>query len=1090
MFHLYRSNRLEELCTALSSVIEKSSDSAIEAETVVIQSRSMQEWIRMELSRRSGICANMDFPFPHPLVKRIYNAIEGRGEEDAWLEQGQLLWHLTDQLDRSIDLPQFKEIASYLEEDSSGTKRYQLAKNIALLFDKYSHFRPGMVTTWDNNPPENWQASLWHSTITANGIAHPAAVEQRIRQALESNTIDFDKLPGRLSLFGIPALSPLYLKIFEMLSQHIEVHLFLLSPCRENQPSDEIDNQLLSSLGKIGRDFHSLLEKVNPENTGGDELFIEPAEKTALATLQTDLLELRKRGPGEGEIPPVQLEADDNSISIHSCHSPMREVEVLRDQLLALFEENQDLEPRDVGVIIPSLETYAPYIKAVFGARGKGRPSLPYRISDVSASQDAPVVDTFLGVLNLASGRATSEEVLSLLESEAVRDRFEMTTDDIETIENWIEESGIRWGIDAEHREELGQPPFENNSWRFGLDRMLLGVALREGENTLWEGRLPCHLVEGTRSTLLGKLSHFCETLFTLHRQLRESHTVKTWKANLERITSGLCCAEGDYAQQHQVVRDSIDKICGYAEEAGFEGEVSLNVIHSLFNDELVSLKTPPGRLGSGVTFCPMAPMRSIPFRVVCLMGMNDGEYPGSGRAPGFDLTQKDPHPGDSTRRDEDRFCFLEALLSARDKLLITYCGQNDRNDQKKPPSVVVSELLDVLADGFIPGGAVPAAEDDQRNQWITGHPLQPFSPRYFDPSQPENNSLFSYSSAYCEGASSLRRPPVDPEPFFTSPLEEQTAAEEEVIRLDDLLRFFKSPAKFFAQNSLKISAKRLSEQLDEREPIELDHLARYKVGDKVLSLLIDNFSVEEIQHLLGASGQVPAGTPGTCLVEKLAENINPLAAEIKAIQAENPLGDLPVDQDLGTWRLQGRVGNIYPDAMLRYGYTKFRHDRLLQVWIEHLVLCSATGSHPKKSQYICRKSDGPELKKVHFREVGDPETVLKNLLALYTLGQSEPLLFFPKSSSAYWEIISKAEDESEETSAKALDAARSKWIVKDYGTNECLDFRQLFRDANPDPLDEDYHDMVQLQGEENRFGPLAETIFGPLYEHTGEKSG
>ena len=1092
MIHLYRSNRLEELFSVLSEKIQEppANGSPFDPETIVIQSRSMQDWLSMELSRRQGICANVDFPFPHALVKRVYNAIEGREEEDNWLEQGQLLWRLMERLTSDIGQPEFEEIASYLAEDDSGIKRYQLAKNIARLFDKYSHFRPEMVSGWDRNPSKNWQASLWNSTITANGITHPAAVERSIRDALESGAIDFGKLPGRLSLFGIPALSPLYLKIFEMLSEHIEVHLFLLSPCRKDWQNNDSANPLLSSLGKTGRDFESLLSEPDTEAAGGADHFIELGKKTVLGSLQADLLGLEKRGGEQGASPPHKVEPDDHSIGIHSCHSPMREVEVLRDQLLDLLEKDETLEPRDIGVILPSLPTYAPYIKAVFGTRSKSQANLPYVISDVSASEDASVVGAFLDVLELASRRVTTEEVLGILESEAVRDRFGMTGSDVETIENWINESGIRWGIDAKHREELGQPAFENNSWRFGLDRMLLGIALPERENILWKDRLPCHLVEGTASILLGKLSAFCETLFSLHRELRRNHTPDTWKSSLLQITEKLCCAEGDYAQQQQVVRDSIKKICGHAKETGFEGEVSLGVIRSLFSEELGSLKTSPGRLGSGITFCPMVPMRSIPFRVVCLLGMNDGEYPASGRAPSFDLTMKDPQLGDSTRRDEDRYCFLEALLSARDKLLITYCGQSDRNDKKRPPSVVVSELIDVLSESFVPPGGDAALDDDKRREeWITEHPLQPFSPRYFVPAAAEPRGLFSYSEGYCEGARALRSQSIRQESFFTGPIEEQETGAGEIIRIEELLRFFKSPAVAFIKDRLKIYPGRLSGDLDEREPIELNQLDRYKVGHRVLSLLVDEFPIEEIQRILGASGLLPPGTPGTLLVDDLANEIRPIAEAIKTIRTEEELEPLPIDQGIGDYRLQGQLGNIYPSAMLRFGYSSFRHDRLLRVWIEHLALCNEPGSYPRKSRFICRSSDGPGVKNVHFEEVSKPESILKELLDLYTLGQSEPLLFFPVSSSAYLKKMDGTKDEGQEAREKALHTARTKWVESDFGASESREdaFRLLFPDTNLDPLDENYRVKLDLQGRDNSFHALAEKIFKPLNAHLGE---
>ena len=1079
MINLHRSNRLEELFRVLCEKIQEppAGGSPFDPETIVVQSRSMEDWLSMELSRRLGICANVDFPFPHTLVKRVYNAIEGREEDDNWLEQGQLLWRLMERLTTDIAQPEFDEIASYLAEDDSGIKRYQLAKNIGRLFDKYSHFRPELVNGWDRDPSENWQSSLWHSTVTANGITHPAAVEKVIREALESGTIDFSKLPGRLSLFGIPALSPLYLEILEMLSEHIEVDLFLLSPCgRDWRKDDSGGPTLLSSMGKTGRDFELLLSDPDAGAAVGADHFIEPAKKTVLDTLQKDLLGFEKRDADPTGTQPLPVEADDHSVSIHSCHSPMREVEVLRDQLLDLLEKDETLEPRDIGVILPSLPTYAPYIKAVFGSRNKSQADLPYFISDVSAMEEAPVVGAFLDVLELASRRVTTEEVLGILESEAVRDRFEMTGSDVDTIENWIKESGIRWGIDAEHREELGQPAFENNSWRFGLDRMLLGIALPERENTLWKDRLPCHLVEGTASLLLGKLSAFCETLFDLQRELRRNHTPESWKSCLLRITGELCSEAGDYAQQQQVLRDSIEKTFAHASAAGFTGELSLGIVRTLFNAELGKLKTSPGRLGSGITFCPMVPMRSIPFRVVCLLGMNDGEYPASGRVPSFDLTMKEPQPGDITRRDEDRYCFLEALLSARDKLLITYCGQSDRNDKKRPPSVVVSELIDVLSESFIPrAGAASPDENRRREEWICEHPLHPFSPRYFESSTAGPGDLFSYSEGYCQGAGALRSQSIPQEPFFSGPVEEREAGAGEIIRIEELLRFFKSPAASFIKDRLKIHPRRLREGLDEREPIELNQLDRYKIGDRVLSLLVDELPVEEIQSLLGASGLLPAGTPGPLLVAELANEIRPIAEEIKDVRSAKELEPVQIDQEIGGYRLQGQLGSIYPDTMLRFAYTSFRHDRLLRVWIEHLALCNEPGDHPKTSRLICRSSEGPGVKNLLLEEVSKPAPILEELLELYTLGQSEPLLFFPVSSSAYLE--------------KGLQEARKKWEESDYGASESREdaFRLLFPDTNPDPLEEDYSVELGLMGGDNSFEAIAEKIFKPLSAHLGE---
>ena len=1114
MIHLYRSNRLEELCTSLKGVIAEPAGSPIAPETIVVQSRSMQDWLSMELARRTGITANLSYPFPHTLIEQAYQSIEGIDSEDKWPGQGQLLWHLLEKIRSDLQNPEYKCIAEYLAGDEQGTRGYQLAQNIAGLFDKYSHFRPQMALEWDQDPKGGWQAKLWNSIITAAGITHPAIMAGRIKKALEAGTIDLDKLPRRISLFGIPSLSPLYLDIFGMLSDHIEVHLFLLSPCREywadiadlvqrkkvarqQQQNGEgfsvddlhidIGNPLLSCLGRIGREFQFLLEDEEfiQYAEKGPDLFVEPGKETVLSTLNSDILNLHNRSRKPGKEPPLQVESEDNSIRIHSCHSPMREVEVLRDQLLDLFEKDKDLEPRDVVVMLPSLATYAPYIEAVFGTRAQDKTALPYSISDVRASDETPVVEAFLGVLELAATRATVEEVMGLLECEPIRDRFELSTRNIETLEKWVIESGIRWGIDSEHREELGQPAFENNSWRFGLDRMILGITLPTAEQELWEERLPCEMIEGSSSLLTGKLSRFCEILFGIYRELQQEQDIAGWRQTLLGITAKLCSLEGDYAQQHQLVRHTIDKICGHAGEAGFEGKISLDIIRCLFNDELGRHKTSPGRMGSGITFCAMVPMRSIPFRVVCLMGMNDRDYPKPGRPLSFDLTRNQPRAGDRSLREEDRYCFLEAILSAREKLVITYCGQSIRDNKTLAPSTVVSELIDTLSEGFnITSDDSSMDEKNRREQWVIPHPLQPFSPRYFDP---EHTRLFSYASGYFEGARALRNEPVEEEPFLSSPLEKQPA-QNNILRLSDLLRFFHSPCAAFLQNQLKIFLRRQDSELDDREPIDLNPFERYHLGNSMLSLLLEDRSREEISELFSAGGLVPPGTPGQCLTSELADELAPIASELREIQAEKELDALRVDLPVGRFRLQGTVASIYPRALLRFSYQRFSENRLLQLWIEHLVLCAmnATG-YPSSSQLACRKPKGSGMETRQLTEVTGAQELLEELLELYQVGQNEPLLLFPRTSAAYLQQLEKTGDESAEAVDTALRVARRTWQEKSgYMEPECETpvFSLLFRDA--DPLAEDYPEILGLQGEENRFGTLVKKIFSPLLDHLG----
>lgn len=493
----------------------------------------------------------------------------------------------------------------------------------------------------------------------------------------------------------------------------------------------------------------------------------------------------------------------DASISIHDCHSPMRECEVLRDQILAALAADASLEPRDVLVLCPDLDTYAPVIDAVFGADGdrKAPRHLPYRIVDGTAGSALPVVDALLAVLDAASSRMTAPEVVDLLHREPIRTRFGLSESDVETIRGWVMESGIRWGIDEAHRAEVGQPAMRLNTWRFGLDRLLLGYAAGKDGETTFAGSLPFDDIAGSAGPTLGALVAFSEALFALREDLSGTATIAQWQGRVGAVLERMIASRWDTEYQHQVVRSTLADLAARAEAAGFVEAVPLSVVRGAIAGEVAER----GRrfaLSSGeIRFASLAPGRCEPARVVALLGMNDGVFPRRPRPMGFDLMARDPRPGDPSVRNDDRRVLREAVFGARERLVITFVGRSVRNDAERPPSVVVSELLDAIDAGFVIEG------DEERRaseHVLVRHALHAFSPRYFETDG--DPRIFSHDARLCDAARAMAGERVAAPCFVTGPLPAPAEnAELRPVTIDELCAFFSHPVAAFVSRRVGV---------------------------------------------------------------------------------------------------------------------------------------------------------------------------------------------------------------------------------------------------------------------------------------------
>lgn len=1055
--HLHRSNCLEALAGKLADITRRPLASALAAEIVVVQSLGMRRWLQQELARRNGVAMNLRCPFPAAIAEETLRAMLPTAATDAAFTRSVLPWRVLGLFPRLLGTPGFEELRAYTASEPRALKEFQLAQQVAAVFDRYLAYRPQWLLDWQGGRETHWQAQLWRELVRGQRETNPPALLQQLATALRSGKAKATDLPERISVFGISSLPPIYIELFGGLAELVEVHFFLLEPtadywadivsprerdraARRSQlralPEDEepelTGNALLASLCKTGRDFAwLLLDRLEPQSDD-DSLFQAPGEATLLGQLQADIFHLRQP---EARRP---VTADDVSLQIHCCHGPMRELEVLYDQLLALFDASSDLAPRDVLVTMPDVETYAPYIEAVFGAPESEILRIPYSIADRAAWAESSVADAFLRLLDLVGSRFTAPSVLALIETPSVRERFGLTESDLPLIRAWIERTGIRWGMDSAHRGELGLPEFAQNSWRAGLERLLLGYALPGDEGTLFAGILPEREIEGSLAVTLGRLIEFVERLFRHAAALTAPRAPAAWEKSLRAVLDEFFDPGDVFADEVRRVSAALEAFAAHTTAAEFGASLDFAVVRAHFATALAEAESSPGFLAGRVTFCALKPMRSIPFRVVCLLGLNDTAFPRRDHPPAFDFMAQRPRRGDRSTREDDRYLFLEALLSARETLYLSYAGFSVQDNSESPPSVLVSELLDYLARHF-----------ELPKDFVVKHKLQPFSAAYFSG---ENARLFSYSADNAAAAQQSAGARLAMAPFAAQPLPEPGPEWREVT-LDQLADFLAHPARHFLRERLRLRLPDEESPLAESEPAELDHLAKYQLRDAITRRSVAQRALSADLVTARAGGALPPGYAGDSAYGSVAREVVDLLQRIGPAVNEPLLDPLSFEVAADGWRLSGALTDVRPSGLVRYRAAKRKAGDRLRAWVAHLALqLAAPVDHPRVT--ISHTTDGT----LRLRPIQNAAEVLRALLQLYARGLRSPLPLFAETS---WEYATR-KDGVKGGRTDPLDAARSVWQGSEQHGGESEDgwYQLAFRGVD-DPLDEVFEEVA-----------------------------
>lgn len=1096
--HVHRAERADVLADALAQLLAEPAGDPFAPEVVAVPARGVERWLAQRLSHRvgaadehtgDGVCAGVAFSSPASIVGAVLAVVAGVDpDEDPW-SPARAVWPLLEVLDTDGGWS-----APLLGQRE---RRFALARRLAGLFASYAAHRPAMVRGWLAGgaagiaPDLAWQPALWRRLRELIGSPSPA---ERLPGACAALRADpgLVALPARLSLFGPTRLAADELAVLAALGHHRAVHLWLPHPSpalwaavgagragpgvstREADPSAaSVAHPLLASLGRDVRELQLRLADAVPDAVGHHHARADPAP-TLLGRLQLDLRD--DRAP-DGSFVPLP---DDSSITVHACHGPDRQVEVLREIVLGLLAADATLEPRDILVMCPDIETFAPLISASFAlgehtVASHPAQALAVRLADRALRQVNPVIDVVARLLELADARLTAAQVLDLLAAGPVRLRFGLDDDDLDRLRELAGRSGVRWGTDAAQREPYRLAGFAQNTWSAGLDRLLLGVATT-GEG--WLGTaLALDEVEPADTIRLGRLAEFVDRLARVLGALADEQPLAAWVAALGEALELLTDTAPADAWQSAQARGELAATAHTAGEHAERIPLALADVRALLAERLRGRPTRANFRTGTLTVATLVPMRSVPHRVVCLLGLDDDTFPRAAAVDGDDVLARRPLVGERDVRAEDRQLLLDAVGAATERLVVVHSGADARTGGRRPPAVPLGELLDTIA-ATAPGVDV-----------VTRHPLQPFDARNFAADRP-----FSFDRTELRGARAAARPRTQPRPFLTTPLPPLAPPPTGVL-LDDLVTFLEHPVKGFLRQRIGLSLFTAETGTADALPVELDPLATWAVGDRLLRDRLAGRPLDACRQAEWRRGELPPGALGTSLLTQVIDDVEPLVAAAAGYGAgrrsgvadrpidENPVDDLDVDVELpGGGRLVGTLAGLRrsPEgegrggALVRVDYSRLRPKLRLRAWVRLLALIAATGG-PWRAVTIGRGLRfGRAVAEIAPVEPARALTLLAELVGLRAAGLCAPLPLATETGHAYAHCRRGGGSADE-----ALAEAVRTWSV---GAGAERDDDAHVRVWGPAAL----ASVLTAQpgppgGEPTRFGHLAVTLWEPL---------
>ncbi len=1039
MLEVHRSESGLSLVSALADLLAVPPADPFTPDVVAVPAQGIERWLAQRLSHRlgvgsdlgvdsvpgaeseaDGVCAHVLFPRPQALLDDAVSAVsdEHAASVQAW-EPARTVWVLVDLLEQvasgalAASDTSFDLLRHHLKQGHAVPtgRRYSLARRVAGLLHAYAASRPQVLRDWQAGDVSGvpgdlrWQPELWRLLRAELGPS-PAELLDDACTLLRTRP-DAVRLPERFSLYGPSRIDAARLDVLVALAQHRNVHLWLnhaspalwqqvsaLAPRSDlrRRPAERVPgNALLASLSRDVQELQERLAAVAPDLTSTHH---PPPPVPSTSLLGRLLVDLRDASPPGA---PLVMDTGDRSVQVHACHGRARQVEVLRDVVLGLLADDPTLEPRDVLVMCPDVETFAPLVTAAFGTEPAAR--LRVRLADRSPRQVNPVLAVVGTLLELVAGRVTASALLALAGAPPVRRRFRLDEEDLEQLRAWTVDSGAHWGLDGPHRNAWKMGAIGSGTWRVAMDRVLSGVALGGSDQPVG-GVLPLDGIDSGAVDLAGRFAELVDRVHAGVEALGRDQGLADWLAAVEHVTLSLVDVGFDDAWQLVQLRSELGEIRDAAEASA--SPLSLADVRTMLDLQLQGRPTRSSFRSGGLTVCTLVPMRSVPHRVVCLLGMDDLSFPRRSRPDGDDLLAREPHLGERDPRSEDRQLFLDAITAVTERLVVVYQGAHERTGAPLPPAVPVGELLDAIDACATTADGRPA-----RQQVVVRHPLQPFDPRNFTPGELGRPSPLAFDRAALDGARSSRGPRESRPPFIAGTL--PAIPLEDVVELSLLRSFLKNPANGFLRQRLEVADPWEVEQLADSLPVELDGLGKWKIGESVLAARmrgLDAATVRAAELARGALPPDPLGDPVLQEVGPVAEDLLHRALRWREDGSGNPLPVEAVDVDVrlaGDRHVVGSISGLRAQTLLRVSYSRLAANHRLEAWID-LVVLAAQKPETAWEAAVVGRGTGKAIAVSRLRgpTAERANEILLDMVRIRDLGLRVPLPLPVKTTEAY----------------------------------------------------------------------------------------
>ncbi|MGN0064828.1 MAG: exodeoxyribonuclease V subunit gamma [Nocardioides sp.] len=1047
--HLHTGERTDLLADALGDLLSTPLADPFAREVVVVPARGVERWLTQRLSHRlgvggrggDGVCAGVDFVSPHSLVSLLLD----RADDDPW-SPDRLAWPVLETIDEVLGEPGFETLSRHLGHDDTGelgdlrrSRRYSVARRLAGLLASYGTQRPSLLTDWREGRDHDgegaplpddlrWQAELWRRLLLRVEAAPPDVRLAATTERLRSGDVGDLALPPRLSLFGHTRLPVSEVSLLEALGALREVHLWLpqtsvtlwddLAPAAHEGPVRRAEDRSPAMvhhplLASLGRDTRELRRTLGDAPSTVQALRAPEAPDTLLGWLQHDL---RANAAPDPDLRATRTHADgDHSVQVHACHGAARQVDVLREVLVGLLESDPTLEPRDILVMCPDIESYAPLISAAFGLadvapEDEGHPAhtLRVRLADRSPGATNPLLALGATLVDLVASRLTATEVLDLATAEPVRARFGFDDDALERITQWVGEAAVRWGLDAADRGRYGLT-LGDNTWLTGLQRLLLGVAVSGDGHRTVGATLPVDDVGDADLELLGRFREFVDRLQRFLDAARQTSGASEWARAIGEAVHSLTTVPLEDTWQ----RAQFDRELARITAAEQQGATRLRHadVRALFRHRLRSRPTRANFRTGTLTVCTMVPMRSVPHRVVCLVGLDDGVFPRVSSVDGDDALGRAPMTGERDLRSEDRQLLLDAVGAATQTLVVTYSGRGEHTGETRPPAVPLGELLSAL-DGTTSAPVL--------GRVLVHHPLQPYDESNLVPDKLGTSQPFSFDRTALRGAEAAR----DPRPLVRERVPEPLPLRAtDDVSLADLHDFFTHPVRTFFRSRLRVSTPAESEQVKDAIPIALDNLEQWAVGDRLVRDILSGAAPQQSMLAEQLRGLLPPGELGRSELTTIVTKVRPLYEQSLELRRGAEARTVDVVVDLGGGRrLTGTVDDLYGNQLVSVTYSNLSAKQRVAGWLDALALATGRPDENWTVHSIGKHRAGSQIAMV--APLAEPQALdwLRDLVALRDLGLSEPLPLPLRTSLAYAEELAKSGDTGEADRRAGLD--------------------------------------------------------------------